>query len=335
MTAVFREAYGTSESLQIGERVKPSLSDDELLIEVYASSVNPADRYIMRGLPWLVRLAEGIRRPRHLILGRDYAGVVRAVGKNIKRFSVGDEVYGDTTETWANFVSTKESRVFNKPKNMSFTEAATVPLAGVTALQAIKLVPTVKGKRVLIIGAAGGVGIFAVQIAAALGAQVVAVCSDRNANAVKSLGATQVESYENPQLAQLIAPCDVIIDMVCTQSFRQILSWMNQDASLIVVGAPMNMKHLPVRIFGPIGQYLKLMLAKKHGRHVKILMAKSNDGIEELSTMIEQNEIKAVISKVFCLSQAKEALRYLDTHRPLGKIAIEITQNNTGALGRT
>jgi NADPH:quinone reductase-like Zn-dependent oxidoreductase len=304
------------------------MADDEVLVEVCASSVNPADRYIMMGLPWLVRLVEGLRRPHHAILGQDYAGVVRAVGKSVDRFAVGDAVYGQTTSTWAELVSVKQTRVFRKPSNVSFAEAACVPLAGVTALQALKKVPTVKGKRVLVIGASGGVGLFAVQIAASLGAHVVGVCGAGNLDTVKALGVSQVERYDDPHLNQLIAPCDVIVDTVSTRSFAQLLPWLSADGTYVMVGSPMNMKLRGVRLAGPLGAYLKLKLTRKHGRHLALLTARSNAGIDELSALLQDGKLKVVISKSFRLHEAKDALAYLDSRRPAGKVALVIDARN-------
>ena len=324
MRAVFRETYGGLENLQVGERARPKFNDDELLIEIRASSLNPADFYIAMGLPWLVRLAEGIVRPRRAVIGRDFAGVVVEAGKASAGFSMGDEVYGEANQTWAEFASIKASSAARKPANLNFEQAACVPLAGLTALQAIKKAPTVAGKRVLVIGASGGVGSFAVQIAVSMGAHVVGIASTRNLDLVRSLGAAQVESYEEPEALKSIAPCDVIIDNVCSRKFAEVVPWLKVGGVYVVVGAPIKMNSFMGRLAGPVGAYLKLFLAKKHGRRLAIVAAKANQGIEEMSALLESGQVKPVIAKQFPLTAAKAAFAYLKTNRAGGKIALSV-----------
>jgi NADPH:quinone reductase-like Zn-dependent oxidoreductase len=322
--AVFREKYGGIENLEIGERPRPVPKDDELLVEVRASSINPADRYIAMGVPWLIRLVEGVGRPRKAVIGRDYAGVIVEVGNEVTGFAVGDEIYGEATQTWAGFACVKAKNAYRKPVNLSFDAAACVPLAGLTALQAIKKAPTVAGERVLVIGASGGVGSFAVQIAVSMGAQVVGLASKRNLEMVRGLGAAQVEDYEEPQSLKSIAPCDVVIDTVCSRSFAEVLPWLAEDGVYVVVGGPINMNSFLGRFVGPFGAYLKLMLAKKHGRQLTIFTAKPNDGIAEMSGLLESAKVRPVISKQFELNEAVTAFAYLKEKRPGGKISLVV-----------
>jgi NADPH:quinone reductase-like Zn-dependent oxidoreductase len=322
--AVFRKKYGVIENIKVDERPRPVLKDDELLVEVRASSINPADLYITMGVPWLIRLVEGVGRPRKKVIGRDYAGVIVEVGNEVTGFAIGDEVYGEATQTWAAFTCVQARNAYPKPRNLSFEEAACVPLAGLTALQAIKKAPTVAGKRVLVIGASGGVGSFAVQIAVSMGAQVVGIASNRNLELVKSLGAAQFESYEDPESSTLIAPCDVVIDTVCSRTFAEVLPWLAQGGVYVVVGGQININSFSGRFVGPFGAYLKLMLAKKHGRQLTILTAKSNEGIAEMSGLLESAQIKPVISKQFKLSDAVTAFAYFKDKRPGGKISLTV-----------
>ncbi|MBM3723129.1 MAG: NAD(P)-dependent alcohol dehydrogenase [Actinobacteria bacterium] len=324
MKAVFREKYGGIENLEIDERPRPKPKRDELLVEVRASSVNPADLYIAMGVPWLVRLVEGVGRPRKAVIGRDYAGVIVEVGNEITGFAVGDEIYGEATQTWAGFVCVKAKNAYRKPVSLSFDAAACAPLAGLTALQAIKKAPTVAGKRVLVVGASGGVGTFAVQLAASMGAQVVGIASTRNLEMVRGLGAAQVEDYEEPESLKSIAPCDVVIDTVCSRNFAEVLPWLAEGGVYVVVGATINMNSLLGRFAGPAGAYLKLMLAKKHGRRLAIVTAKPNDGIAEMSGLLESGQVKPVITKQFQLSDAVAALAYLKEKRPGGKISLVV-----------
>jgi NADPH:quinone reductase-like Zn-dependent oxidoreductase len=324
MKAAFRRKYGAIENLEVGERPRPIHTDDELLIEVRASSINPADLYITMGVPWLIRLIFGVGRPRKTVIGRDYAGVIVEVGKHVTGFAIGDEVYGEANQTWAGFACVKKKNAYPKPPNVSFEEAACVPLAGLAALQAIKKAPAVAGKRVLVIGASGGVGSFAVQIAGSMGAQVVGIASHRNLEFVRGLGAAQVESYEDPECLTRITPCDVVIDNNCSRTFAEVLPCLKPGGVYVAVGGPMDMNSSLGRLFGPFGAYLKLILAKKHGRRVTILSARPNDGIQEMSGLIESGHVKPVISKHFELSDAVAALAYLKEQRRVGKISLAI-----------
>jgi NADPH:quinone reductase-like Zn-dependent oxidoreductase len=218
----------------------------------------------------------------------------------------------------------KAKNAYRKPVTLSFDAAACVPLAGLTALQAIKKAPTVAGKRVLVIGASGGVGSFAVQIAVSMGAQVVGLASKRNLEMVRGLGAAQVEDYEEPQSLKSIAPCDVVIDTVCSRSFAEVLPWLAEDGVYVVVGGPINMNSFLGRFVGPFGAYLKLMLAKKHGRQLTIFTAKPNDGIAEMSGLLESAKVRPVISKQFELNEAVTAFAYLKEKRPGGKISLVV-----------
>ena len=324
MRAAFRKKYGPIDNLEVGEQPRPVPKDDEVLVEVRASSINPADLYLMMGIPWVVRLIEGLYRPRRGVMGRDFAGVVAEIGKSVENFSIGDEIFGEATQTWADYAVVNANGAGRKPANISFEEAACVPLAGLTALQAIKKVPDLAGKRVLIVGASGGVGTFAVQIAAAMGAHVIGLASTRNLRVVRGLGASQVESYEDPEGIKSIAPCDVVIDTVCDYGFREVLPWLSEGGAYVVVGAPINTKSLLGRIAGPLGRYLKLMLARKRGRRLVIVAAKANEGLGEVSALLESRQIRPLISKRFQLNEAPQALHYSTMSRPAGKIILEV-----------
>ena len=216
MRAIVQHEYGSPDLLRVEEIDRPTIGDKDVLVRVLASSVNPADLAVVTGLPALVRPASGLRRPRKQVPGRDLAGVVEEVGSAVRGLRPGQEVYGEAGQSYAEYAVVRPAQVSPKPVNLSFTEAASVPLAGLTAWQALEKVPIAPGQRVLVTGASGGVGHFAVQIAKARGAEVTAVCSGRNVEMVTGLGADHVIDYQRSDFTTLGQQYDIIVDVVVT-----------------------------------------------------------------------------------------------------------------------
>src|SRR5438876_11279166 len=222
MKAIVRHKYGTSDVLGLEDVDVPGLEDDRALVRVHAASVNALDWHLLRGLPYLVRLSEGLRRPKRSSMGVDVAGRVEAVGKNVTQFRPGDAVFGARDGAFAEYVAAKEEKLVLKPANVSFEQAAAVPVAGHTALQALRDKGQIQPEqKVLINGAAGGVGTFAVQIAKSLGAEVTGVCSTRNVEMVRSIGADKVIDYTREDFTSNGQHYDVIFDLVANHSFSE------------------------------------------------------------------------------------------------------------------
>ncbi len=222
MKAICREAYGLPEVLELREIDKPAPADDEVLVRVRAASVNPVDWHALTGTPYLVRTQEGLRRPKGQRVGTDFAGTIEATGKAVERFQPGADVFGVRDGALGEYVCIREDRALAvKPANVSFEQAAAVPVAGVTALQGLRDKGGLKpGQKVVVNGASGGVGTFAVQIAKALGAEVTAVCSTRNLDQARALGADRVIDYTREDFTRSAGPCDVLLDIAGNRSWR-------------------------------------------------------------------------------------------------------------------
>src|SRR5213076_700003 len=241
MKAIVRHKYGTSDVLGLEDVDVPGLEDDRALVRVHAASVNALDWHLLRGLPYLVRLSEGLRRPKRSSMGVDVAGRVEAVGKNVTQFRPGDAVFGARDGAFAEYVAAKEEKLVLKPANVSFEQAAAVPVAGCTALQALRDKGQVQpGQKVLINGASGGVGTFAVQIAKSFGAEVTGVCSTRNVDLVESLGADRVIDYTREAFTQGAHRYDLMLDIVGGgRSWSDCKRVLSPKATVVVVGGPL------------------------------------------------------------------------------------------------
>ena len=251
MKAAFYEAYGSPDVVEVREVDKPAIEDHQVLVRVHASSVNPAEWYTVKG-PWFVRLfGTGLRRPKDHRVGADLAGRIEAVGSDVTEFQPGDEVFGTGGAAWAEYAAAREVRLVPKPPNVSFEEAAAVPIAALTALQALRdhgqLEP---GQKVLINGASGGVGTYAVQIAKALGADVTAVCSTRNVEQARALGADRVIDYSQEDFTELDIRHDLLIDIAGSKPFSKLRRVLTPEARVVIVGAK-----FPGRGLGPSGSH--------------------------------------------------------------------------------
>ncbi len=257
MKAWVRCVYGTPDVLELAEVDVPTPEDDRVLIRVHASSVNPVDWYEIIGEPYLVRIQGGWRTPKVPIPGSDVAGVVETIGAKVTRFKPGDEVFGRCPGAFAEYASAREDQITLKPTNVTFEQAATVPVAALTALQALRDSGRIQpGQKVLINGASGGVGTFAVQIAASFGAEVTAVCSTRNVEAAKALGAQTVIDYTREDFTRTDQRYDLILDIAGTRSIADRKRILTPKGTLVMVGGPKGNRWI-----GSLASLVKLLLA--------------------------------------------------------------------------
>ena len=327
MKAIVYTEYGSPDVLELKEVVKPSPKDDEVLVKVYAVSLNAADLHLLRADPSLIRLSSGLLKPKNQILGSDIAGRVEAVGKNIKQFKPGDEVFGDiSAEGWggfAEYVCVHEDALVLKPANLSFEEAAAVPMAAVTALQGIRYAGPIRtGQKVLINGASGGVGSFAVQLAKTFGAEVTAVCSTRNLDVARSIGADHVIDYTKEDFARNGQEYDLILAT-------------NGDRSISDYRRALSPKGIYVQTGGSMAQMSQAMLqgpwismtgTKKMGN---MGVAKPNQkDLMILKELLEAGKVKPVIDRCYPFSEVADALRYLEEGHAQGKVVITVVPYN-------
>ena len=324
MKAVIYCDYGEADALRLAEIAKPVPNDNQLLVRVRAASVNPYDWHFIRGTPYLMRLGVGLRKPKNSRLGVDFAGTVEAVGKNVTEFKPGDEVYGGKTGAFAQYLCASEKGVVRKPENITFEQAGSVQIAGMTALQALRKFADVQpGQRVLINGASGGVGTFAVQIGKALGAHVTGICSGRNAEMVRSLGADEVIDYTTEDFAQSGKQWDIILDNVPNHSLSDCRRSLTPKGKYIMIGGggPED-----GRWIGPFARVIKLMLLKPFvNQEMRMMMADpAKEDMTYLRDLMQAGKVRPVIDRTYPLSQIAEAVRYVEKGHARGKVAITI-----------
>jgi NADPH:quinone reductase-like Zn-dependent oxidoreductase len=321
MRAIVSERYGPPDALELRNVDRPALEDHQLLVRVHASSVNPADWYRVHG-PFFARLPSGVRRPKQTSVGTDLAGVVEAVGNDVTELAPGDEVFGTGLGAWAEYAVAREPRLVRKPANVSFAEAAAVPIAAITALQALRDHGRVEaGQKVLINGAAGGVGTYAVQLAKHFGADVTAVCSTQNVELVRSLGADRVVDYTQEDFTRLSDRYDLMLDVAGSRPFRQFRRVLKPDATIIAVGAPMSARGL-----GPLKHLIGLRLTAlgRSQRVVNFVAKITKDDLEVMRGLLEAGSIKSAIDRRYALSEVPDALLYLGTCHARAKVVITI-----------
>jgi NADPH:quinone reductase-like Zn-dependent oxidoreductase len=326
MKAIIRSVYGASNVLKLADVDKPAPADDQLLIKVHAASVNPFDWHLMRGTPYLMRVALGVPRPKSPRLGADFAGTVEGVGSRVARFKLGDEVFGVARGSFAEYVTVPETPgVASKPPGITFEQAAAVPIAGLTALQSLRDKGQVQpGQHVLIHGASGGVGTFAVQIANSLGAEVAAVCSSRNVDLVRSLGASHVFDYTKEDFAAAGRQYDFLLDNVGNRSLSECLRVLKPGGVYVGNGGggPDDM----LWGFSVIGGMIRsLLISPFVSQKLRGILANMNrKDLTEMGTLIETGRITPVIDRRYGLSDIPEAIRYLETSRARGKVIITL-----------
>ncbi len=320
--AVTYTCYGSTEVLQYARKPKPVPTSDELLVRVHNAGINPLDWHYMRGSPYLMRLQSGLGAPKIQDLGVDFAGVVEAVGANVTRFEVGDAVFGGANGAFSDYLVIREDRgVAHKPENVSFAEAAGVPIAALTALQALRNEGQLQpGQHVLVNGASGGVGTYAVQLAKAMGAKVTGVCSDRNAELVKSLGADYVINYKTTNYAEQDTRYDLIIDNVGNHSPAANAGVMTENGRLIMVGGPSG------NWVGPLTKPIAALLYSPFASQEFILLMALVDAgdLAVLGEYMARGEITTVIDRRFSLADTAQAIAYSESGRARGKIIIDM-----------
>jgi len=330
MKAVVHTKYGSPDVLEIRDVKKPAPNDDQVLVKVRAASLNPLDWHFVEGTPYVARMMmSGLRKPKDPRLGVDLAGQVEAVGKNVTQFKPGDEVFGTGHgAAFAEYVCAGKTKLVMKPANLTFEQAAAVPVAGLTALQGLRDKGKVQpGQKVLINGASGGVGTFAVQIVKSFGADVTGVCSTRNLDLVRSLGADHVIDYTKEDFTKSGQRYDLILDNVGTQpllGFRRVLK-PNGTCVIIGGGGPND-----GRFIGPLARPLKaLLLSPFISQKMGMMLAEIRQ--EDLTTMadlMQAGKVKPVIDRTYPLSQIREAMKYLEAGHARGKVILTVGREN-------
>lgn len=321
MRAILYEAYGPPETLELGDIQKPVPGDSEVLIRVRASSVNPLEWHFMRGEPYAMRLVSGLTRPKANRLGVDLAGVVEDVGRDVTLFGPGDEVYGAANGAYAEYVCAPVDALAPKPKNLTFEQAAAVPIAAWTALQFLRDKGGVgPGQRVLVNGAAGGVGTFAVQIAKAFGAEVTGVCSTRNVDLVRSIGADHVIDYTRDDFTEGEASYDLVLDTIGNHSLFDCRKVMSPEGKLLMVGGPDG------RWLGPLSYMLKSQISAPFVSQevVSYTARRSSEDLRFLNELFESGKVVPAIDRQYELSDVPEAIAYLEEGHARGKVVVTI-----------
>jgi NADPH:quinone reductase-like Zn-dependent oxidoreductase len=323
MKAAVCSRYGPPDVVQIADVAKPVPKDNEVLIKVRAAAVNPLDQSMTSGTPYFVRLFGGLRKPKDTRLGVDVAGQVEAVGKNVTGLKPGDEVFGMCRGAFAEYACGSASSMLMaalalKPGNLTFEQAAAVPVAAVTALQGLRDKGHIQpGQKVLINGAAGGVGTFAVQIAKSFGAEVTGVTSSRNVDMVRSLGADRIIDYTQEDFTKSGQRYDLFLDCVGNHSFSASRRVLNPKGMYIVVGAPHG------HWFRPLDRLIKALMLSLFSRNIVAFMARANyEDLTILRKLIEAGKVTPVIDKRYTLNEVPAAIRYLEEGHVRGKIVI-------------
>jgi NADPH:quinone reductase-like Zn-dependent oxidoreductase len=320
MKAIVGETYGPPDVLHLEQVPLPALRDGDVLVRVQAASANAGDWHLLRGTPLPFRLVAGLRRPKFKIIGTDVAGHVEAVGRNVTQFRPGDEVFGELSRcgfgAYAEYAAAPEKALALKPANLSFEEAATIPTAGCTALQGLRKGRIQRGQRVLINGASGGVGTFAVQIAKTFGTEVTAVCSTQNVDMVRSIGADHVLDYRKDDFAALGQRYDLILAANVNRSIWDYKRALSAHGSYVMSGGS-NRQLAEALLFGP----LLSMGRQKFGN----LLVKPNQAdLMVLKELCETGKVRPVIDRRFQLSEVPAAVRYVEDGHARGKVAITL-----------
>ena len=323
MKAIVYHEYGSPDVLVLEDIDTPAVEDDEVLIRVRASSANPADWHFMRGVPYVMRPQAGLRKPKDSLLGRDIAGQVEAVGKDVTGFRPGDEVFANVESGgFAEYARVSEDLLERKPVNLTFKQAAAVPLAALTALQGLRDAGNVQPEqKVLIIGASGGVGTFAVQIAKSFGADVTGVCSTRNVELVRSLGADHVVDYTQADFTQSGQKYDLIFQLAGTSTASHCRRVLTFKGTLVLSSGESD-----GRWIGPVDRLIKaVVLSPFVGQKLGSFLAKpSKDDLHFLKELIEGGKLTPVIDRTYPLSEVPEAIRYLEEGHARGKVVITV-----------
>ena len=321
MRAVVQDRYGSSEVLRLARVARPVLGDDQVLLHVNAAGLDRGTEHLMTGKPYVARLFVGLRKPKNPIPGRDAAGTVAAVGSSVSRFAIGDEVYGVAPGSFAEYAVAPEDKLARKPENLSFAQAAAIPVSAGTALQALVDAGRVQaGQSVLVVGASGGVGTYAVQLAKAFGAEVTGVSSTAKVDLVKSLGADHVIDYTREDFADGTRRYDLVLDIGGSTPVRRLRRALRPRGTLVFVGGE-NSGNLT-----GLGRQLRGALVSPFLRQrLVLLMAKERAAdLERLSGLIEDGKLVPSVDRSYPLEQAPDAMRLLEEGRVRGKVVITV-----------
>jgi NADPH:quinone reductase-like Zn-dependent oxidoreductase len=322
MKAIVQHTYGPPEVLELRDIDKPVVKDNEVLIRVHAAAVNAADWHLMRGLPLIGRMAFGLRKPKIKVRGRDVSGTVEAIGKNVTQFQPGDEVYAEVdTGSFADYTCVSEEVLGLKPANLTFEQAAAVPVSATTALQGLRDQGRIQaGQKVLINGASGGVGTFAVQIAKSFGAEVTGVCSARKADLVRSIGADHVVDYTQGDFTKSGQRYDLILDLVGNHSLSDCRRALTPNGTLVLSSGNGG------RWLGPMGRIIKaVVLSPFVSQRLGTFVSKgSKENLAALKELTESGKLMPAIDRTYPLSEAPDAIRYLEGGHARGKVVITI-----------
>jgi NADPH:quinone reductase-like Zn-dependent oxidoreductase len=323
MKAIARDVYGPADVLDLRDVDKPPIGDDEVLVEVRAAGVDPGVWIFMTGRPVAVRLAIGLRRPKLAVLGRAVAGVVAAVGAGVTRLRPGDEVYGTCESgSFAEYATARQHRLAAKPANLTFEQAAATPISAVTALQSIRDARVQPGQRVLITGAAGGIGSFAVQLVQTHGASVTGVCGTSKVELVRSLGAEDVIDYTQHEIDRDGARYDIIIDTAGNRPLSLLRRAVTPHGTIALVGGG----HAKGRIMGGFQRQMAAPLLSLFGgqRVCGVTARERYEDLDELTPLLESGSVTPIIDRTYSLANAPDAIRYLAQGHPAGKVVVTV-----------
>ena len=322
MKAIVQDKYGSAEVLHSAVVERPVIEDDEVLVRVRAAGLDRGTWHLMAGLPYVIRLGFGFRGPKNPIPGLDVSGTVEAVGKDVTRFTPGDEVFGIAKGSFAEYAGAREDKLAIKPKNLTFEQAAVVPVSGLTAIQGLRDIGKVQpGQHVLVVGASGGVGTYAVQLAKAFGAEVTGVASTAKVDLVRSIGADHVIDYTQEDFADGSQHYDLILDVGGNSPLSKLRAALTQSGTLVIVGGEEG-----GRWFGGINRQLRAMaLSPFIGQRLTTFISKENHAdLERLTEIIEAGDLTPVIDRTYPLGQAPQAMRHLQAGQARGKIVITV-----------
>ena len=323
MKAIVQDVYGSAEVLRSAEIDRPAIGDDEVLVRVHAAGLDRGTWHLMAGLPYVIRLGFGFRGPKNPVPGLDVCGTVETVGEKVTRFQPGDEVFGIAKGSFAEYASAREDKLAIKPADLSFGQAAAVPVSGLTAIQGLRDVGRVEpGQHVLIVGASGGVGTYAVQLAKAFGADVTGVCSTAKVDMVRSIGADHVIDYTREDFADGSQHYDLILDIGGNSPLSKLRAALTKAGTLVIVGGEEG-----GRWFGGINRQLRaLALSPFIAQRLTSFLSKENHAdLERLAELIEAGELTPTIDTTYPIDEAPEAMAHLEAGQARGKIVISVT----------
>jgi NADPH:quinone reductase-like Zn-dependent oxidoreductase len=322
MRAIVQEAYGSADVLHLASIARPVIGEKEVLVRVHAAGLDRGTWHVTTGLPYALRMVYGLRAPKNPVPGLDLAGTVTAVGAAVTRFSVGDEVYGFGKGPFAEYAAAHEDKIARKPANLTFEQASVVPVSASTALQALRAAgPVTPGQKVLVLGASGGVGSYAVQLAKAAGAEVTGVCSTTKQDLVHSLGADHVIDYTRQDFADGSERYDLILDIAGNPTLTRLRNALTPTGTAVITGGEEGGSWT-----GSMDRQLRaLALSPFIGQRLTMVMGKEGAAdLEHLRGLIEAGTLTPVIDRTYTLEQVPEAMRYFDSGKARGKIAITI-----------